>query len=413
MNDAPIVHVIAVGDELRSGKRQDTNGPWMARQLGAVGIVPKRLHVAGDDPDDLSALLRRLSREATLIVLCGGLGPTGDDTTRQALAQALGVSLQARDDAWQQVEATLRARGREPNALQRSQALLPEGSDPLRNPVGTAPGIRARLDDATIVSLPGVPVELRAMFERHVLPLARALGQPIPARATIWTAGVPESDLAHQVEALSGARDVSLAYYAHHGEIELVVQGVDASRVGAFAEAARRLLGVAVFDPPPGGRIEHAVVAALARERATVAVAESVTGGQIAGMLTSVPGASDVLAFGWVTYANAAKTDQLGVPADLIAQEGVVSAAVARAMAQGARERAGATFGLATTGVAGPGDFEDGRRQVPAGRVHVALASADGSHAVQMDGPRPRALVRRLACVRALDLLRRALAGSA
>ena len=407
-SDAAIdARIIAVGDELRTGRRRDTNGPWMARRLTDLGLPPSQCHVVGDDPAALAAQLTHCAPSAGLVVVCGGLGPTDDDTTRDGVSLALGTPLREHPAAWAHVRAALDRMHRTPTAHHRTQARLPVGCDVLDNPAGTAPGIRATLEGAVLFVLPGVPQELEVCFERHVVPWVRTHVSVQPPNArTLWVARVPESEVVARLEPLAADDGIALATYPHHGEVEVVATG-EANALDLFDAAARVAMGEAVFEAAGDERLQHATVAALRRVAATLATAESVTGGAIAALLTDVPGASDVFAQGWVTYHNDAKSTHLGVPAALIASDGVVSEAVAVAMATGARLRADATFGLATTGVAGPGPMSDGARSVAPGRVHVALATPDGARTMRLDAQGPRALVRRHACVAGLDLVRR------
>ena len=250
--------------------------------------------------------------------------------------------------------------------------------------------------------------ELQAMFEATIAPRLAAASEV--ARGVLWVMGRPEALVAEQLEALPEAAAVRLAWYAHHGEIEVRVEADREQDSEAFLAAARDLLGEDRYEPAEGERLQHVVVRALAARGWKVATAESITGGLVAERLTSVPGASTVLDVSWVTYAPAAKTRELGVPADLIEREGVVSQAVAEAMAAGALERARADVAVATTGVAGPDTLPgpDGL-PVPVGRVHVALAARDGRRAHRrLDLPLVRDLVRHHAALAALDLLRRA-----
>ena len=402
--------VILVGDELLSGARHDANGAWLLERFGDLGVAVAAVHLIGDDEARLEALDRAAATAGDLVVLSGGLGPTEDDRTRAALAAAAGVPLRFDEQAWQAIEACLARRGRAPASPERRQADVPAGGRWLANPVGIAPGLELEFDGARVVAFPGVPREWRAMCEAYVL--GGLAASTAVAHASVWAAGVPEADVAARIEALPELEGVALASYPNDGEVELTLRG-PARAVAAARAALVRALGPDGFTPPPGGAIEHAVVRQLAVAGRTVATAESVTGGLIARMLTRVPGASAVYPVGWVTYATEQKVAQLGVDPGLVAAHGVVSGVVARAMAEGARARAGTDAALATTGTAGPDPLlEPGRAPVPPGRVHVALAMAGRETAdLTLTLPHPRELVQRFAAVRALDLLRRALPG--
>jgi nicotinamide-nucleotide amidase len=368
--------LVLVGDELLGGSRRDENGVWLLARLAALGVPVTAVLVVGDEEEAIAVAVRHAAARADLVIVGGGLGPTADDRTAAALAP------------------------------------LADGAQELPNPAGRASGVCFELEGAQVLVFPGVPREWRAFCELHVLdPLGQGVGV---ARAAVWTAGLREAEVAARVESLPALEAVELGSYPHDGEVELEVRarGAGAAEVVAAARAALlHALGPDAFEPPPDGRLQHVVVDALARRGLTLATAESVTGGLVAHLLTGVPGASRVYPLGWVTYATAQKTARLGVSAALLEEHGVVSEAVARAMAEGARSRAGTHAALATTGAAGPDPLlEPGRPPVAPGRVHVALAlEGRPTQALALDLPGPRALVQRLAAVRALDLLRRSI----
>lgn len=414
--ESPRFAIVLVGDELISGRRQDSNGLWLAQQLYDRGVELTGIHVVGDGVEAIHLAVLAASRRADVVVVGGGLGPTPDDRTRDALAAASGVRLRHHADAWQFVQEALAARGRKATQVARVQAQVPAGGRWLANPVGIAPGLEVSVGGALVLAFPGVPREWRALCGEHALAWLAA-GEAAHV-TSVWVAGVPEGDVMERIGDLEALTHVELASYPHDGEIELRFRATGEDRV-ARSEAAREsvaeCLGALAFDPPPGGRIEHVVVGALRARGARVATAESITGGLIARMLTAVPGASAVFPAGWVVYETEQKTTQLGVDAALIAEHGVVSAPVAIAMAEQARARAGAHYAVATTGTAGPDPLEQpGHEPVPPGRVHVALARAEGEPiALELMLPFARTLVQRHAAVRALDLLRRVLAEGA
>ena len=412
----PRFAIVLVGDELISGRRRDSNGAWLAEQLDARGIELTGIHVVGDGVDAIEGAVRMAAGTADVVVVGGGLGPTPDDRTREGLARAADVPLEHDDDAYAAIVASLAARGREPTPIAASQALVPQGARWLPNTVGIAPGLAVDVPGARVFAFPGVPREWEALCREQLL--AGLAAGAVAHVTSVWAAGMPEGDVMERIADLEQLTHVELASYPHDGEIELRFRATGDDRV-ARSEAARvavaERLGATAFEPPPGGRIQHVVVGALAARGLRVATAESITGGLIARQLTCVPGASAVFPAGWVVYETAQKTAQLGVDAALIERHGVVSEPVAIAMAAQARERAGADYGLATTGTAGPDPLEQpGHAPVPPGRVHVALARADGEPiALALTLPFPRELVQRHAAVRALDLLRRVLAEGA
>jgi nicotinamide-nucleotide amidase len=402
--------LLLVGQELVEGRAVDTNGPWLARRLTELGVRVKGLRSLPDEETAIAAAIRQAAAEADQVVVSGGLGPTGDDLTRPALALAAGRPLAEDPRAAAVVVAGLARHGRSADAARRDQARVPEGAEVLDNPAGTAPGIRLAVGGATVWALPGVSRELRAMFDRHLVPsLATLAGPDAPATAGLWTAGVGEPDVAEVAEACAGEAGCQVGVYAHEGEVEarFAARGAGATeRVADCLRAARTRLGEAVVDPAP---LEAAVVAALRVRGWTLATAESMTGGLVARRVVSVEGASEVFAGGWVAYSEAFKSRELGVAADLLARVGAVSPEVAAAMAEGARARSGASVAVAVTGVAGPGP---GRRpdgeSIPAGTWWLGLARAGAPTETRRgQATLARVAAQHRAAVAALDLVRR------
>lgn len=410
------VGLVLVGAELLEGRARDGNGAWLAREVTARGATLGPWSVVGDDEAAIAAAVQAAAAAAPLVVVSGGLGPTEDDRTRGGLAAALGVGLEEDAGAWQAVQQALARRGRTVLEIQRRQALVPRGARWLPNATGIAPGLWARVGASEVLVLPGVPSEFQEMAAREVLPRVAALpGCVETALEMVLTVGLPETEVARRLGELSAAAEPALGWYPHHGEVEVSVRAHGpgaAARARATADEVRRRVGDAVLEAPPGGRTQHAVLALLAARGLTLATAESLTGGLVAEMLTGVAGASAVLRAGWVAYSEEAKQRELGVPVALLAREGAVSAAVAAAMAEGARARAGTALALSTTGVAGPGPWTGPAGPVPAGTAFVAVAQAgQPTRVARLVAPAERALVRRRAALLALDLLRRAVVG--
>jgi nicotinamide-nucleotide amidase len=410
---------VTVGDELLLGETVDSNAAWLGRRLASFGIPVIRRHTVGDTAVEIHGALADAVGVADLVVVSGGLGPTPDDLTRDAVAEWLGRPLREDPEVLQSIETRFRQRGIEelpgPN---RRVAQVPEGARKLANRVGTAPGLSLEHDGRLIVLLPGVPSELRAIVDGE---LWGVLEDHFGARvAPVWhrvvhTTGIPESLLAQQVAARlpEGSGAVSIAFLPD-------VRGVDLRFTTSAAgeeEARARLDGVeddlhAVLAPwrfdADSGDLAQAVTVALRRAELTVAVAESCTAGLIAKRLTDVPPASDVLVGGVVAYANQVKVSQLGVDPVVIASEGAVSEAVARAMATGVAERLGADCGVGITGVAGPGG---GTKDKPVGTVWYA-AKAFGRCVARLERfPGDRDGVRERSAQAALFLLLRLLEG--
>ena len=368
--------------------------------------------VVPDDRSILEETLRTALGRYRYVVVCGGLGPTTDDLTRFAAASVLGVPLVEDGTSLASIESRFRTRGIEMPAVNRRQALIPEGAAALPNPAGTAPGVLARTGTgAWLVLLPGPPSELVAMFDQEVRP---RLERQMPriargVRETLMVAGLPESVLQERILDLTPARDApdQIAILASRGEIEIRVSG-PAGRAAAVRRLADRMaerLAPAVFSRTAGEHLEHAVGRMLAERRERAAFAESLTGGLVAERLTRVPGSSAWFDLGVVAYANEAKQDLLAVPEVVLRAHGAVSEPVAMAMADGARRRSGNAWGVAVTGIAGPGG---GSAEKPVGLVWAAV-SGPVSRASRFLLPGDRSLVRQLAATAALDLLRKSL----
>jgi nicotinamide-nucleotide amidase len=406
--------LVSTGHEVLRGDTPNTNASWLARRLTAEGLLVTSSRTVGDLLEDVAEAIRGAAAEADVVVVTGGLGPTEDDRTREALARAAGTPLALDAAAWDLVRAYFGRLGREPAEVQRRQALLPRGATALENREGTAPGVLGAALGRPVWLLPGPPREMRAVFEAHVVPSLRGdrRREPVAARV-VRTAGSPESEVAAAIEDLMRGSEPVVGTHPDDGEVAVRLlargEGAPARADAAAAEVARRL-GPAVVSREEDVRVEHAVVSLLRGAGTTIATAESVTGGLVARMLVLVPGASEVFRGGWVAYSDEWKREALGVPEDLLARFGAVSAEAARAMAEGALARARAGIAVATTGVAGPGPDARG---VPEGTAFVALAvrgRATEAKALRLAVAR-EAMQRRTA-VAALDLARRHLASS-
>lgn len=395
------VALISTGEELLTGETVDTNSAWLAASLWDHGLIARRMLTAGDDLEGLNWALSAAGDVADLVICTGGLGPTEDDRTAEAVAAWAGQSLVENSEALSQIEARYRARGREVSAANRKQALLPAEAVVLENRWGSAPAFAVQRGGTQIFCLPGVPVEMRKIFEAHLSP--QLVVDDPPTLVRIRTFGVAESRLQAMMAKLDlGAAD--LGFRAHIPEVQIKlrfgpqVPEEDRSAVTATICGA---LGDAVFSVD-GGDLASTVIERLTSADQTVALAESCTAGMISAWLADVAGASAVLMESAVVYSNAAKTRAVGVDADLILAHGAVSEPVARALAEGMRARAGTTWGIGVTGIAGPGG---GTEAKPRGTVHIAVAGPEGTvhqHAVI---PGTRAQVRRRAAGAALALL--------
>jgi nicotinamide-nucleotide amidase len=399
---APTAELVMIGTEMLALGMRDANSEFLKRELAELGYEVRHLSVAADDEDLLCDLLRGALRRADLSVIGGGLGPTGDDRTRRALARALGVGLREDPRSWERIRAWYRERRRLPRHGARAQALLPAGARAIDNPLGSAPGIWWERGRRRAVALPGVPAEMMAMWRREVRPRL-AGGTGARALASFSIGGLPEAEVDARIRSLYRRRGLDLTVLAKtdHIEVHLLARRPGAGgrrEVEDAARRVRRLLGANIYAEGEV-TLEQAVGERLRRRRERLAVAESCTGGLLAARLTSVPGSSDYFLGGVTAYADAAKRRLLGVPAALLRRHGAVSAACARSLAAGARRRLASHWALAVTGVAGPGG---GSARKPVGTVFVALARR---------GARPRA--RRLVLSGDRDAIRRRAAAAA
>ncbi|MDD8025859.1 MAG: competence/damage-inducible protein A [Acidobacteriota bacterium] len=410
------IEIIAVGTELLSPRFTDTNSLYLIERLGDIGLPVARRTIVGDWGEGLEASLRRAMDFADWILVGGGLGPTGDDRTREAAASALGRGLVFRPDIQAAIEERFRRRERPMAEPNRRQAWIVEGAEVLPNGAGTAPGQWIESGGKILVLLPGPPHELKTVFESSVLPRLAARGRRHASRAVIRTTGLTESEVEALIaELYPESGDCGLTVLASPGRVDLHVSasgekaGEAEVRLNNLAGKLRDRLGSAVY----GGQddeLESVVVRLLREAGATLATAESCTGGLVAHRLTNVPGSSRVFLGGYVAYGNAAKARDLGVDPSIIEAEGAVSEAAAAAMAFGAKRRMGADWALALTGIAGP---DGGSESKPVGLVHIALAGPDGMTAERRVFPGLRETVKFLSSQRALDMLRRRLSGIA
>lgn len=392
-----------VGTEMLALGARDTNSEFLKRELADLGFEVTLSSVAADVEGLIAALARGALARADLVIVGGGLGPTGDDRTRQALARALGARLRHDSDAWERIVRWYRGRGRTPGRGARLQALLPRGAEALVNPVGSAPGIWCERGRRRLVALPGVPAEMEAMWRQEVRPRLAGTGRPIPV-ISFAIGGLPESDVDARLADLYRRPDLDFTILARTGHVEVHLRGRgDPARarraVERAAAAVRRRLAGRIFAE--GGRTLEQVVGERLRGRGeTLAVAESCTGGLLGARLTSVAGSSDYFLGGVTAYADSAKRRLLGVPSAVLLRAGAVSAACARAMAEGARRRLGSDWALSVTGVAGPGG---GTARKPVGSVFIGLAGpgpAQAARALRLAGDRET--VRRRAVAAAL-----------
>lgn len=403
--------IVSVGTELLLGNIVDTNAAYLARALAVYGVDVFHHSTVGDNLDRGAATIRAALDRADAVIVTGGIGPTPDDATRAAIAQALGVPLERRVELIEAITRRYQDRGRTPTAAAFKQADIPAGAEVIVNPVGTAPGILAVERGKALYAMPGVPYEMERMFTDTVLPDLRAryaLDSGLFVRV-LRLRGIGESDIAtHLDDLLTGSVNPTVATYVKTGEVEVRVTTRAADRAAAEAVIGpveadiRRRIGDFVFGVD-GEDLELQLGRALVEAGLTLAVAESCTGGRLGDRITAVPGSSRYFLGGVVAYANAAKETLLGVPAATLAQHGAVSGAVAEALARGAAERFGATIGVGTTGIAGP---DGGTPDKPVGLVYIGVYDRRSKQAVTVERRfgGDRAAIKERTVIEALEL---------
>ncbi len=407
--------IIAVGSEMLTPERVDTNSLHLTRELNNLGVEVVTKCVIGDDRERLTDAVRRAISRSQIVILSGGLGPTEDDLTREAVAGALDRKLVFRDDLAEGLERRFLQMKRKMAEINKRQAFLIEGADCLPNDRGTAPGQWVEESGAVIMLLPGPPHELKAMFERQCLPRLKRLVPPLAIRTAFFrVAGMAESDLDQLIAPVyTKYQNPVTTILAAAGDLQIHLRARCSTLEEAdalLAEVAgpiELLLGDRLYSRN-GDPLDVVVGQLLRSRRETVSVAESATGGMLGERFTSAAGSSDYFLGGFITYTRKMKTDVLGVPAEILERCGAVSSETAEAMAAGARRLTGSTYALAVTGVAGPGQ---GDESAPVGSMYVGLADAAGAISLhrQFVGDRPR--VRTFTCQMALDFLRRRIAG--
>jgi competence/damage-inducible protein CinA C-terminal domain len=403
--------IIAVGSELLTPYRMDTNSLYLTERLNRLGIEVARKLIVGDNARDLADSFRAALERVELIISIGGLGPTEDDLTRETVAELLGRKLILNDGVLRAIQERFRRVGREMAEVNKRQALVPEGAEILENPRGTAPGLWIETNGRIIVLLPGPPPELKPMFAERVEPrLAQRAGGVRLLTRELRVAGVPESDVEQRIAPIyKSYADAETTILAAPGEIQIHLRAwtrdpaASEKLLNEMAERIHLALGDAVFTTQ-GESLEQVVADKLLMNNATIAVAESCTGGLVAERLTTIPGSSTYFLGGVVCYSNDLKSAWVDVPAELIEAKGAVSGEVAAALADGIRRRSGATLGLAVTGLAGPGG---GTPERPVGSVFIALANHAGTKDRGFRFPGDRERIRVQASQLALDMVRR------
>lgn len=378
--------IIGVGTELLLGQIANTNAQYISGRLALEGTNVFYHQAVGDNQERIKQVLAIAHSRSDVIVLTGGLGPTEDDLTRETVADFLGKQLVCDPVALGKLERFFADLGREMPANNRKQVLLLEGGRFLDNPRGTAPGQYVEAEGRHYFLLPGPPTELRSMVDDQVIPILRAvMGQHTTIRSRVLRIfGIGESAMEMEVaDIISSQTNPTVAPLASEGEVTLRITAKAKSEEEAFSliapveEQLRKRLGKYIYGIDDE-ILPVAVGKRLAARGETVSLAESCTGGLLASMMTDIPGSSAYFKYGWVTYHNSAKTEQLGVPTELLAAYGAVSEECARAMAEGARKRSGSDWAVSITGIAGP---DGATPEKPVGLVYIAVAGPDGTTA--------------------------------
>jgi len=410
-NNSVKAEIIAIGSELLTPDRVDTNSLFLTEQLNRLGIEVVRKLVVGDQRGQIRDSFREALGRAELVISIGGLGPTEDDLTREALAELLGRRLILNEAILLGIQARFRRLGRQMPEINQRQAMVPEGAIVLENSQGTAPGLWLETDGRIVILLPGPPQELKPMFTQEVE--GRLAWRTTAVRLykrELRVAGMAESDVEQRIAPIyTRYPDAQTTILASPGEVQIHLRAWSADATAAekllkeMVERVVMALGENIFTTK-GESLEEVVARDLNLNGATIAVAESCTGGLLAQRLTSIPGSSSYFLGGVVCYSNDLKRVWVDVPADLLESKGAVSMEVARALAEGIRRRSGSTLGLAVTGIAGPGG---GSPEKPVGTVHVALAERAGGKERTLHLPGDRDRIRWQASQAALDLVRR------
>ena len=408
--------IITIGDEILIGQIVDTNAAYIAQRLNAAGVTVIERSSVGDRAEQITRAIKQSMQRCDLVILTGGLGPTKDDITKTTLAKIFGGEMRTDERVKEHVRSMLALRGIEFNELNRSQAEVPDSCEVLFNAHGTAPGMWFERDGKVVISLPGVPFEMRHLMEDEVLPRLKSrfsLRQVV--HRTLITAGIAESMLAARIAEWEDALPdyLRLAYLPAPNIVRLRLSAydVDGQRAEREIEEQFRLLEQIIPDNIvgfEGATLQEQVHNLLLESGKTLAVAESCTGGSISAKFTAMAGASAYFLCGVTAYANEAKRDLLGVDAALIERHGAVSEEVARAMAEGARRVSGADFAVATTGIAGP---TGGSEQKPVGTVWFAVASERGTVAMMRNSGTDRGQVIDRATAYAIEFLRNHIKG--
>jgi nicotinamide-nucleotide amidase len=412
-----IADIINIGDELLIGQVINTNASWMAERLNSIGIKVRQITAIADNGDHIKSAIDEAFRFSELLILTGGLGPTRDDITKHVLAEYYKSQMVMHQPTLEQVEQFFKLRGRPITDLNRRQAEIPECCEPLSNSSGTAPGMWFEKDGKILVSIPGVPFEMKALMEDHILPkLAARINGDVIIHKTVLTQGVGESFLADLIAEWEDElpANIRLAYLPQPGIVRLRLTATGNNREIVEQEISKQLENLMKLIPGyvfgfDGDTLEGLIGNLLSELDATVCTAESCTGGYLAHMITRVPGSSEYFKGSVVAYSNELKTKLLGIEPGLIEKNGAVSREVVEVMATSARKLLNCTYALATSGIAGPTGGSD---EKPVGTVWIAVAGPGGVNARHFLFGNNRDRNIHISALAALNMLRLALKGS-
>ncbi|GLS83545.1 competence/damage-inducible protein A [Paraferrimonas haliotis] len=407
------IELICTGEEVLSGQIVDTNASWFANCLLDNGFELSRKTTVGDRMEDLISVFQERSKTADVIVVNGGLGPTEDDLSAQAAAQACGVPLVV-NEPWLELMSQWFARsGRVMAANNKKQAMLPEGAVMIENPVGTACGFRIKLNNAWLLFTPGVPHEFKRMIHDHLLPFVRSQrSSRTPVKlAKLMTFGEGESQLASRLDSVTLSDGIDIGYRASSPQLEVKIFARTDAAIAKLDETTKKVkqqIGESFFGEG-GHTLAECIHKQLIKSGVTIAAAESCTGGLLASQLVAFPGSSRYLQSSIVSYSNQAKKTLLGVSSDTLELHGAVSKQTAAEMALGVRQIMDTDYGLSVTGIAGP---EGGSDDKPVGTVCIGLSTRNQVFTQRLQfGNRSRTWIRNMSCAVAYDMLRRAIAG--
>jgi nicotinamide-nucleotide amidase len=402
--------IIAVGSELLTPDRLDTNSLFLTEELNKLGIEVLRKTIVGDNRELLAEAFRDALNRVPVVIASGGLGPTEDDLTRETVAELLGRKLRRNEEVVRAIEARFRSLRRDMPAVNLRQAMVPEGAEVLANPRGTAPGLWLEDSGRMIALLPGPPRELKPLFLEQVFPrLQRRVSGVRMFHRELRVTGLGESHVEERLRSIyTRYSEVNTTILAAPGEVQIHLRAWsdNAAQTNTALDEMIRSFELALGDrifAHSAVSLEEVVAEILTANRTTIAAAESCTGGLLAERLTRIPGSSNYFLGGAVCYSNELKTAWADVPAELIQAKGAVSSEVAVALAQGIRRRVGSTLGVGITGIAGP---SGGSQEKPVGTVHIALASSEGVKERVVHLPGDREMIRLFATQVALDMVR-------